>query len=403
MDSTRAIRFGASALVLALFIGGLIWVKFDAKESRLEAEQRRLLSDQRIAWAQEDAQRAIAAEQEVAQRAKARAEKLVAALGGPVEAAFKNPELGIGQMLNQVALACAPPNSRVSVTVDRFTEFIVSVTLPGRLTSTQLADIAQRLLQKGVPYVQSVRFIQNDLVLAELDWPAIESVTDWSRVSLEEVARLISPANAMEQPSPTFASANEGGASNPAPEDLSPDQRKIEAANNAFKENYRTHFSALKNLVASLDQASRLDTLWTRERLESRIASLDQLATALSAERQFFFNQPAEMNRLLKAQALEPLAITIITRNMKDLAQSESAVYAGVFDALAAYGEQIQAFLKGMGNHWGEWQADSSTKAVLFTSAAAREAYRSGSAQLAQSGESDQKAFQSWASYQPPK
>jgi hypothetical protein len=155
--------------------------------------------------------------------------------------------------------------------------------------------------------------------------------------------------------------------------------------------------------VASLDQASRLDTLLTHERLQARVVWLDQLATRLSAERQFFLNQSAEMERLLKTEQLDPLAIGIIVRNSKNRDQSEAAVYAGVFDTVEAYREQILIFLKAMDDRWGEWQADSAAKQILFTSGDARKAYLSGSEQVTQSAQSVQRAFRAWADYKPAK
>jgi hypothetical protein len=403
MKASPPIQVGITALIVTFCLGWAVWVMFDTRETQLNAAQQRFLSDQRMAWAQEDAQRAIAAKQAADERVKVRAGKLVAALGGPVEAAFKNPELNIGQMVNAVALACAPANSRVSVTVDRFTEFTISVTLRDRLSSAQLAEISQCLLPKSVPYVHSVRFIQNNVILAELDWPAIESIGNWSSVSLQAVEGLLSPANAQEQPAPVLAAADNGSASNPAQADLTVDQKKIESANNLFKESYSKHARAVSELVASLDQASRLDTLLTHERLQARVVWLDQLATRLSAERQFFLNQSAEMERLLKTEQLDPLAIGIIVRNSKNRDQSEAAVYAGVFDTVEAYREQILIFLKAMDDRWGEWQADSAAKQILFTSGDARKAYLSGSEQVTQSAQSVQRAFRAWADYKPAK
>lgn len=403
MKSSTPIHVGVAALIVIFFLGWAVWILFDGRESRLGEEQQRFLSEQRIAWAQEDEQRALAAKQAAAERAKVRAEKLVAALGGPLEAAFKNPDLNIRQMLNAVALACAPPNSSVSVAVDRFTEFIVYVTLPDPLSSAQLAEISQRLLQKIVPYVHSVRFIQNHVVLAELDWPAIESVGNWSTVSLPEVERLLSPASTPEPPAPVVATTEDGAASTSGPADLTEDQKKIASANSLLKEHYNQHVSALNALVASLDQATRLDTVLTHERLQARVLWLDQVATQLADERNFFLNQSADLESLLKPQQLDPLAIGIIVRNFKDRAQPESGILEGVFDAIGAYREQIQVFLKAMGARWGEWQADSSTKQILFTSGTARAAYLSGSEQYTKSGQALQRAFRAWGDYKPAK
>jgi hypothetical protein len=129
------------------------------------------------------------------------------------------------------------------------------------------------------------------------------------------------------------------------------------------------------------------------------VALLDQMASQLAAERLFFLNQSAEMNRLLSGQSLDPLAVTIIIRNIKVRERSDSAVLTGVFDAVAAYREKVRALLEGMGDRWGEWQADSSTKQILFLSEAARQTYLSKSALVTQSAQSVEAAFRLWADH----
>ncbi len=205
MTRSRTNAFFASTLVLTLLAGWAMWKGYDRREVRLRAEQRQFLVDQRASWARQDAAQAVASQQRTAERERARAAEVLKALGGPAEAAIKNPELNIQQMLEQTARLCAPSGASTSVIVDRFTEFDVAFVLPETLTVTRLAGISQCLLKGGAPYVHSIRFIQGNELVAELDGLAIESLTNSSAASVESLEGLLlaSTTPAAQEPTPS--------------------------------------------------------------------------------------------------------------------------------------------------------------------------------------------------------
>jgi hypothetical protein len=393
-------KFFVPTLLLTVVLLSVMSAAFDRRESRLRSTQQEFLSAQQVAWAQEDAQRAMTAREKVVARAGVRAEELLKAFGGPVQAAVKNPDLSIQEMLAETASACAPTGTRVSVSVDSFTEFNLAITLRERLTSIQEAKICQCLLTNAAPYVHSIRFILGNDVLVELNRQAIESVTDWRSAPVGKIEGLLSTTEVQDLPSLANNAASDETS---AEQDLSPEQKKFSEAEKYFEEDQIKHLRTLNGLAAGLYETSRLDTLRSRGELQSRIASLNELTTQLSSERDFFASRPTDMERLLNDQGLNPLVIAITKRDVIEQDQAESAGIAEVFDAISAYRDQMRLFLTSMASYWGQWTAEPATQKIQFTTPAAHDAYVLGTALLTQRAQSMQRAFELLNNSKPPK
>ena len=395
----RINKIYVTTILLTLALGWIIWVKYADKESRLREEQSQFLAGQRTVWLQQDADRALTTNQKVLERKRTYAEEVVKALGGPVAAVTKNPALDIRQMLDQIARACAPAGTEVSVTVDRFTEFEVTMVLSGPSTFTRLAEISKCFLTNCIPYVHSLQFIQGNEVLAGLNGVAIESVTNWNDVSVESVQELLLAAGTQSQPAAVSLTKNDGNTALTDGEDLAPDQIKLSEAQNTFKKHFADHVRVLNELVTNLSQAAQLDSFKSRDQLQSRINSLDQLGLRLAAEREFFMNQSADLERLLNDQGFDPLLISIIKRDFNKQNKAEEPILTNLFDAISGYQSQIRAFLTSMESHWGEWVVENNTHQFQPTTSAANDAYVLGEESVRQRAESVQDAFQSWANY----
>jgi hypothetical protein len=391
-------------IILTLILGRIIWVIFDDRESRLRAEQQQFLTNQKqTIWPIEDAERAVASQQKTLEIRRMHANTEVKALGGNLEAAAKNPALDIQQMLEQTAIACAPIDAEISVTVDRFTEFDVALVLPDPLSFTQLAEISKSFLKNNFPYVSSVRFIQGNELLAQMDGTTIESVTNWNDISMDSVERLLITANSQNQPAARAVAGNNENPAHPTDENLDPEQTKINGAQSKFNKHFREQVDSLQKLVADLDQAARLNSNLNQDHFQSRFTWLDQITSHISSEREFFLNQSAEMEHLLKDQGLDPLLINIVTRGVSDRTQAETSIFVNLFNAISAYQEQIRTFLAEMKEQEGEWDIDLNTQLIQFTTSAARDKYVLGSNLVANSAGMVQQAFQAWANYKPSK
>lgn len=366
-----------------LFLTMLGWLAivlvYDWREDNLRSEQNSLLTAQRSLWSQQGARWSASHQQEVLDQEKARAEEWVRALGGPLGAATKNPDFNIQQMIQQVAEACAPADATVSVTVDRFTEFDVAVVLNKKPTFASLAAISRRLLQNTVPYVYSLRFIQGNNLLAGLEDADIESVTNWNTLPDAAALALLQAAAERDQPVPPGSDEAQAGQP-PAQQDLSPDQIKINQARNAFKEDYAEHVRRLNELVAQLNKAARLDTIQTPAQFQAQISWLDDEASSeISAERNYFINQPVTFGKFLSQQGLDAELVNILKRGVDDRAGAQELAYADVFNAIREYQKQIRDFLVTMNDYRNNWMMQDSGR-INFTSFEAASAYKAASA-----------------------
>lgn len=392
----RPTKFIARFMIVTFMLGWFVWASSSHREAKLFEEHHQWLASQQKTWAQQDARQAYVVLQQGWENEKAHHEELVKALGGSIAAATKDATLDIRRMLTQAASACAPTGTIVSVTVDRFTEFEVAFVLTEPLSISRLAMISKPLLDLGTPYLHSLRFIQGNGILAQLDWSAIESVTNWSKATTVTVEHLLLAGATPPPPNTvTFAPKTE-----PTSEDLNPDQKKIRAAQTAFKQLFSEHSKVLADLVGDLDHSSRLDGLQSRSQLQERIQWLDDLESFISIERRFFLNQSAEMDRLWREQGLDALLVTIMKRNMHDNLTAETPLITNVFDAVSAYRGSNRDFLASLAARWGEWEAVPATQQIRFTSSAAKDAYTLGSNKTLRSAEAVQRAFRAWTTYQ---
>jgi hypothetical protein len=402
MKIPRINKIFAGPFLLTIVLGLAIWLAFDGREARIRGEQHRFLDERRSVWQQEDEGRAIRARGKLREWEKASAQETIAALGGPIEAAIKDPELDIRRMLEHMGSACAPANTSVSVTVDQFTEFDVAMVLHEHLSLPELAAISKDFLKRAVPYVAGIRFIQGNEVLAELDSAAIDSVTDWSGVPADSVQALLLAA-AIPGQAGLAGGANDSNAAPPNTEALNPDQLTIKDAQTTYKKDSDEHGRALNELVADLNQAAQLDSLQSQSQFESRFRWLDQLAAKLAVEREFFMDQAADMERLLSGKGLDPLIVTIITRGIKERQVDQSVILTNYFQADSAYLDQIRAFLTSMRNYLGEWDVDRTTHRIRFSTVDAQDAYTLGVKSLDASVQVVNDAFQAWANRQAAK
>jgi hypothetical protein len=128
-------------------------------------------------------------------RARASAERrqreLESALGGPARLAFAIPNLSILEAMEQTLQACAPPNSRAEVRVDRFTEFTATISTFETLSTNQMIMIARAFMPLARDYLEALRFSAKGEVVAELDRQDIELVENWATVPDARLAMLL--------------------------------------------------------------------------------------------------------------------------------------------------------------------------------------------------------------------
>ncbi len=293
--------------------------EFNRRESQLRAEQIQFLAVQPTTWAKENAEHALAAKQKSLEMEKAYAQEQARALGGPIEAATKDPALDIRRMLNQIAIASAPADTEVSVTVDRFTEFDVALVLRQPLSLNEVAGITKVFLENTAPYVHSLRFIHGNEVLAQLKQDAIESITNWTAASADSIQTLLLISDTESEPRTAAMAAGDTSATQTDKKDLTPDQIKIDQAQSTFTTHYNEHAHLLQKLAHELSQAAQLDSVSvSRAQLKAQIASLIRSPRASQPNATFSLHQSADLEQLLESQNSDPLVITILKRDVEN-------------------------------------------------------------------------------------
>ena len=392
----KKLPFYTPTLIVALLLGREIWTVFGNQESALCAAQKQWLADQKMSWAQADASHAVLRREQAVEREKAHEQVMLQALGGALAAVAKNPELNIEPMLRQTAIACAPAGTTVLVTVDRFTEFDVVLVLPEVLGSDRLAEISRSLLENGNPYVHTVRFFEDNRLLAYLNHAAIESVTNWSSASAEAIKAALVQGDAMEQPVANVDRDAAGG--NPRDEtDLNPVQIKIQTAEHNFSDDSKQHVNRLNEIVTRMDKAVRMEGIQTHLQFQLQMTGLDNLQSQLSDERKFFLDQASDFEHRLDEQQLDPLLISILKRGVAERNAPRLHDYKNLFDSLSNYLQQIRTFLNQMEDAQGQWSVDTQTGLIQFSSEEVRDTYSKGSDLLRFIAGRVQDAFQTLA------
>jgi len=396
----RAVTFLLACGSLAALCAWPFMARWEqTRERELNADHQTRLAMQARDWARDDAARKVAAQQAALKRGRERQRELEAAWGGPTEAPAKNPALDIRQMLEQTARACAPPGAVVTVRADRFTEFEATFELKRFLSERELAGVSICLLQHGVPYLRSVRFIQGGYLLAELDDRAIDSVVDWSKASAVEVENLlivpeatrVSTANAGNAPSP--------GSTGDRETELTGDRKRLREVETSFNNRLQEQFKFLTALLETQDAAANLGGLQSGTDLQARLKVLEANDAALASARGLLLNQGQEYRRALEELKLDPLLVKVVMRAFTEREDQERVYLTELLDGLAERQRSVKALLTNMQSVWGSWSADPSANSIQFTSLAARDTYNQSSSQLQRSTERVSAAMRAWTAW----
>ncbi len=371
--------------LLVAFVGGVVANSlFDQKAHELRARQEQDMKEEAKQWARENAERKVAAHEEALKRERQHQQQLEDAWGGPAEAAWKNPDLNISQMLEQLARACAPPSSPVTVRVDRFTDFELTVGVSQRADTARLAGISQCLMPHAAPYLRDLRFIQKGRVQVELDSIAIDSVLDWQQASTEDIERLITSVEADSgaggddaNPAEANVSAANPAASNDEPE-LSGDSKLMREAEAMFNRTLQENNARLNEAIKKQGQATMLGDVHTAADLEGKIVLLQESKAALDEVREFFLNEDRVHQQLVEQAKIDPLLADISARGVSERQRRRRPYLEQLFQALAERQRSATTLLIDMKSLWGGWSGDSTGHYIRFTSVSARDGARTG-------------------------
>jgi hypothetical protein len=326
----------------------------ELQEKELAAAHQKTVAARKEQFELQDVKRQIDARDEAVRRRQRYDDEYVAALGGPVGAALKHPDLTILGMLHELARACSPLGSAPHVTVDRFTEFTVLIELPRKETNAVLAEIAHHLLLHSSQYVNTVRFSHRGTVLAQLDRRAIESIADWTKASAGSVEELLLNPEFSEPP--TFVGAvppvEQPG---PEPQNLPPEVQRQKMAEERFVEAYRRADAQLRAAFEQQMAAINLAGVKLVSDLDERRKLLAEAERAAAEAKRVLANPVIEYERTLQQQQLDPVYIRAAVRTAAQTYGNSRGAVAAMFAALDERSTCAGQFLTTMKGHFGAW------------------------------------------------
>ena len=385
-------------LLVGLSVGTLLawWViTVVFKSMKVEAQSRHhaQMEEDVRQWVRQDAARKMAAHEETLQRGQRHLREWEMAAGGPVQSVSKNPDLSLQELLEQAAEVCAPTGTVVTVKVDRFTDFEITMDFRQPILAPQMAQAGACLLQVGAPYLHSLRFFQNGRLLAELDRRGIESVSDWSTASAAIVEPLLLRPETEAAAPPVAAQT--------AREETEPigDFKRLRDAERSVRANWDQQMELLQALLKAQAEAVNLADVRDSTRLQTKLLELRRAGASLEGLRSGFLGHEKLHERLLTEQNLDPLAVLIIMRGAAGRYHEERQHVATFFDALTARQSGADYFLHEMQRQWGNWRIVAEERKISFTAAAAKRAHDRGTAQWEAGDTATTAAMKEWSAW----
>jgi hypothetical protein len=384
-------------LIAAPMISVLIGFGIDDQFRRIQAASQAARANQAAEWAREDVTRKVLENEKFNRRKKEQAHHLEEALGSAAEAAWKNPDLSITQMLEQRARACAPAGTRVTVNVNQFTEFSVSLTLTKSLPNSRLADIGFCLLQHSLPYLRNVVFFADGAVVGEVDGRMIDSVTDWKIAGAKDFENLLNDVIREDQPVAQNISRDKAPADREERK-LDPVSQRFRDAQSKFNQLLDQQNKILKSVLARQDQGSSMGDVRGATDMDQKLALLRAGETELGSARIFLLNQDREYERVLREAEVDPLLAKIEARGAIEKQVERRQYLEQLFQALGERQKSAMSLATEMQRKWGTWRPQGTM--IEFTSVETKNAYTAAGEQWRQASDQVNAAFRALAEWE---
>jgi hypothetical protein len=267
--------------------------------------------------------------------ARRRAE-LEAAWGGPIAAAFKNPDLSLRDALQHAAEACSPANAFVHADVDRFTEFAIEIDTSEAISTNQMVAIARKLMPIAKDYLDTLRFSASGALVGELDRQDIAFIEDWTRAPDQRIAMLLpresesrikQDAAAIER-FKTEQRIAQAVAADPALQD------KADRADRKLRQMFQDAYSELTLALDSLGQSVSFGNLRSLRDLD-RLEKTQNAAIEHAQRAKAFWTDPAkEWDKLLESEGISGELRDVLVKGFPTMFRNDPAKAAKVFEAL---------------------------------------------------------------------
>ena len=375
MNSKPASPRNVVWLILWAILGFLVWAGFAHARSRKNDPDSaswnlaKKLGDFELKKKEElslKEQELRAKSREAASRRQAELENI---LGGPVQAAFKNPDYSLRQALHRAALAVAPTNADVRVDVDRFTEFTIDFSSHTNLSTNEMITVARQLLPVANIYLNSVRFSVKGSVIAELDRQDIEYADDWAKISNDRIALLLAreiPMNPAQDAGAIERLKQEQQFS----EVLAADRSllpKLRDAERQFSAAVKAAYDELAAAIALAEKATSLADVHKPADLDLRKKDLIQAAASAKKSQMFFANPQKSWRDALAAQTMPNDAVDNLQNSFTVLYSHDAAKSNKAFEALQGRFESSKYFLEIAAEQFGNWEFNAEFGQFAFS------------------------------------
>lgn len=402
MNISNNVKVAAGlAISGGLAVGGWLVIEgvFRDRIADLNALHRLHLADRRSAWDLEASGRRLEDQRADQRRLVRQHEELIAAFGGPVSAAARNPRTDIAGMLRDVCELCAGETGATRVEVDRFTEFSLVIDMERVGPEPAPEKIIHCVLRHCAAYVHAIQFHRRGIVVAELDRRAIESVADWGAASDETVRRLVAEMN--EASGVSVASADAG-----ASQEHSGDDENLPLRTQRLKKALNQMDAAANHSIQKINGAVRLQlealNAQSARSANEFAAATDQLtesARVLSEAKAFFIAPVDYYRRMMVEAGLDQLYIDAETRSRRKVEDAvKSSLALEIIAKAEKRGQTVGRLLQLMRDAGGTWSYDLLTRQFQFDYPETAKDYRKIAEQMALDSADLEAAFDRWKS-----
>jgi hypothetical protein len=388
--------------VLLMFVAaGGMWALLDRMAGRerkeLQGEHLRAMANRKRDFAKRASEQKLAAYQRNQEAQLRRERELEQALGGPAAAAAKNPELSIAQTIEQVAQRCAPKATRVSVRVDRFTEFDCLLQLPRQLAAKELAVLARCVLEYAGQYLDRLQFGFRGNVFAELGRGEIESIAGWSSTDLVLVESWLKERRGTgTAPEGTGSSAVAPNTERSEASNLSASQKLHRDVIESFNAAYKTAHEQFGATIKLLEESVDLKNLSSYQQFQERQKLLLEAEKQANAARFMLQNPASEYTRMLQAAGVDSVYIQASSRTMATRFAGTQAEVASAFRALDGRLKSSRAYLETLAKYFGAWTYLPAQQTMEFDNPAAQKAYAQARERLERDAQALDTAIKNW-------
>lgn len=296
-------------------------------------------------------------------------QELEKARGGGLAAIVKDSRLSIAEMLGAIARSVTPEGSKVEVSVERFTDFTVSVELPAVLPVAELATISGKLLELGTPYLHRLSFFAERRLIGEIDPLFIASAAKQKIPATEVIVQSLLTSVA-DEPKPAQAAAKVSVSPERSSEVAVPFERIMKEWSDA----YRANMEAVSKVLDRLNAAVDLQTLKTKGDVRLRLKSVEEAGTQIAKAERYF---PACLDAL-KAQltpATDPLVVNITMREAESAHGGEIRLMKPLLSELTAFQFTVRRLLQTLDAPGANWEITQSGT-IQFENAATLTAFK---------------------------